>query len=188
MILPIVAYGSPVLTQRAEDITPDYPNLAQLIQDMYETMYNADGVGLAAPQVNLPIRLFVVDGSPIESSFPDEVMTGFKQVFINPEILEESGEPWAFEEGCLSIPDIRELVRRQPDIKISYLDENFLPHTEVFTGMKARVIQHEYDHLEGTLFTDHVSAMRRQILKPRLLRISQGQVDQTYPMKFTRKR
>ncbi|MEZ4826917.1 MAG: peptide deformylase [Bacteroidia bacterium] len=183
MILPIVGYGNQVLRTRAEEIGPDYPELAQLIENMFETMYNAQGVGLAAPQINLPIRLFVVDGSPMD----EEDMKNFKKVFINAQKIEEKGTPWGFEEGCLSIPDIREVVRRRSDITLHYFDENFEEKTETFSGMKARVIQHEYDHIEGILFMDHISNLRRSIMKPRLQKILRGDIEVEYPMKFSRR-
>ncbi|MFN0202001.1 MAG: peptide deformylase [Bacteroidia bacterium] len=182
MILPIVAYGYPVLRKKAQEITADYPNLKKLIENMFETMYNAHGVGLAAPQVNLSIRLFVVDGSPMDDE--ETPMADFKKVFINPVMLSETGKEWAFREGCLSIPDVREDVFRNPDITIQYFDENFEQKTETFQGMQARIIQHEYDHLEGILFTDHISKFRLQLLKTRLSRISKGAIDHDYPMKF----
>lgn len=189
MILPIVGYGHPTLRKRAQEIDKNYPELDKLIADMFETMYNAHGVGLAAPQVNLPIRLFVVDGSPMEDNEEQdpskrENMKDFKRVFINAKILEESGEEWAFREGCLSIPEIREDVFRKGTIKITYLDEQFVEHTEVLKGMQARIVQHEYDHIEGVLFTDHISAFRRTVLKKRLDKIKIGQIDRYYPMRF----
>ena len=153
--MQIIGYGHPTLRKATEEVTPDYANLDQLIENMFETMYNASGVGLAAPQVNLALRLFVVDGSPMQGMLDDEeVMEGFKQVFINPQKIEETGKAWGFEEGCLSIPDIREMVNRKSNIRLRYQDENFQVKEETFSGMKARIIQHEYDQLEGTLFTD----------------------------------
>lgn len=184
MILPIVGYGAPVLREKAKAITKDYPELQELIANMFETMYNAQGVGLAAPQINLPIRLFVVDGEPMDG---DEDMTGFKRVFINAEKVEEKGKSWGFEEGCLSIPDIRETVRRPDEITLRYFDENFEEQTETFSGLKARVVQHEYDHIEGVLFTDHLSNLRRSMLKQRLGKIQKGQIDVEYPMKFNKR-
>ncbi len=189
MVLTIIGYGHPTLRKETQELTPDYPELDQLIEDMFETMYNANGVGLAAPQVNLPIRIFVVDASPMEGVLEDdEPMEGFKRVFINPEMIEETGKIWAFEEGCLSIPDVREMVKRKSDITLKYQDENFEEKTESFTGLKARIIQHEYDHLEATLFTDYISQLRRQIVKSRLSKISKGIVDVTYPMRFLQKK
>lgn len=183
MILPIVSYGHPSLRRENAEIGPDYPGLEELIANMYETMYEAQGVGLAAPQINIPIRLFVVDGSSMED-VDGSSLEGFKQVFINPVMESESGQIWPFEEGCLSIPDIREEVRRRGDIVIRYQDAQFQTHTESFSGLRARIIQHEYDHIEGILFTDHISQLRRRMLKSRLGKISKGQIDLTYPMKF----
>ena len=191
MILPIVAYGSPILKKEAEEIDKDYPELEQLIADMFETMYAASGVGLAAPQVDRSIRLFIVDASPFaeveEGEEPDPLAAGlenFKKVFINPIIEEESGEEWAFAEGCLSIPKIREEVMRKPKIRITYYDRDWNFHDEVYDGYAARIIQHEYDHIEGVLFTDHLSPLKRRILKKKLANISKGEVDAAYRMKF----
>ena len=189
MILPIVAYGNPVLKKKAKDITKDYPKLDELIENMWETMYGAHGVGLAAPQVGLPIRLFVIDPSPFadDEELTEEErkqLTGFKKLFINPVITEETGDEWAFSEGCLSIPDVREDVFRQPDITIEYVDENFKAHTETYTGIAARVIQHEYDHIEGILFTDKLSSLKKRLIKGKLNNISKGKVDVDYRMKF----
>lgn len=186
MILPIVAYGDPVLKKRAQDINPDYPALKDLIENMFETMYNAHGVGLAAPQVGLSLRLFVVDASPMAEEGDEEykVLKDFKKVFINPEIVEEDGDDWAFEEGCLSIPDIREDVFRPEKLRIRYLDENLAPKDETHTGLAARVIQHEYDHIEGILFTDHLSPLRKRLLKGKLNNISKGRIKVDYRMKF----
>jgi len=186
MILPIVAYGDPVLKREGEDISADYLDLKRLIENMFETMYAARGVGLAAPQVGKSIRLFIVDASAFveEGDEEYEALKDFKRTFINPEILEESGEEWGFEEGCLSIPDIREDVLRQPDITMRYVDEDFVEHTETFTGLAARVIQHEYDHIEGVLFIDHLSPLRRRMLKGRLTSISKGKISVDYRMKF----
>ena len=178
MIYPIVIYGDPVLRKQAEDIRQDYPELGQLIKDMFETMYNAHGVGLAAPQIGKPIRLFVVDASPVDESTRD-----FKKVFINPEIIEEGEEECKFEEGCLSIPGLRENVMRPDEITIKYLDENFQPHEETFTGLASRVIQHEYDHIEGILFTDHISAFRKSMVRSKLSAMAKGEVDADYPYK-----
>ncbi len=180
MILPIVAYGDTVLKKVSTTIDAGYPEIKKLISDMYETMYEAHGVGLAAPQIGKNIRLFITDGSPIES-LKD---AGFKKVFINPEIIEESGQEWVYNEGCLSIPDIREDVMRLPQLKIKYLDENFEEHTETYDGVAARIIQHEYDHLEGILFIDHLSALKKQLLKGKLSNISRGKTDAEYRMKF----
>ncbi len=189
MILPIVAYGDPVLRKMSADIGPDYPGLSALIADMWETMYNANGVGLAAPQVGKPIRLFLVDTTPFAedeelSGKEREALNGFKKVFINARIEMESGTKWAFNEGCLSIPDIREDVSRQPEIRISYLDEDFKPQTGTFDGLLARVIQHEYDHIEGILFTDKISSLKRRLLKGKLTNISKGKIAVDYKMRF----
>ena len=178
MKLSIVAYGDPVLKKVCEPIEKDYPNLSELIENMWETMYNASGVGLAAPQVGLPIRLFVVDTGDND----DEPR--YKKVFINAQILEESGEPWGFTEGCLSIPEIREEVFRKPNIVISYYDENWEKHEENVSGFAARVIQHEYDHIDGILFTDHLTSLKKQLLKKKLTNITKGDVDIEYRMKF----
>ncbi|HTN19228.1 MAG TPA: peptide deformylase [Pelobium sp.] len=182
MKLPIVAYGDPVLKKVADDIDENYPELNVLIDNMFETMYTASGVGLAAPQVGLPIRLFVIDASPFSED--EEALKNFKKVFINPIIEEESGEKWDFNEGCLSIPDIRENVNRHKDLKISYYDENFNFHEDAFTGLAARVIQHEYDHIQGKLFTDRISPLRKTMIKSRLDAISKGAVKVDYKMKF----
>ena len=189
MILPIVAYGDPVLRKKAKDITSEYPKLDELITNMWETMYNAHGVGLAAPQVGLPIRMFMVDTTPFADD--DELteaeqkqLDGFKKVFINAKIEEENGKEWDFNEGCLSIPDIREDVKRKPEITINYLDEDFQEHTETFDGLLARVIQHEYDHIEGVLFTDKLSTLKKRLLKSRLEKISKGKITVDYRMRF----
>jgi peptide deformylase len=191
MILPIVAYGDPVLKKEAEEIDKDYPELKQLIEDMFETMYEASGVGLAAPQIGRSIRLFVVDGSPFAEKDEDEEedpraagMEGFKKVFINPIIEEEEGKEWGFAEGCLSIPKIREEVLRKERVRLSYYDENWNLHDEWFDGYKARIIQHEYDHIEGVLFTDHLSVLKKRLLTKRLANISQGIVNVDYKMRF----
>jgi peptide deformylase len=188
MILPIVAYGTPVLKKKGTDITPDYPALDQLLENMWETMYGAHGVGLAAPQVGLGIRLFIVDASPFAdddelTAEEQEQLTGFKKVFINPQI-EESGEEWPFNEGCLSIPDVREDVYRQEEIQIRYWDENFKEHNEIYTGLAARVIQHEYDHIEGVLFTDKLSPLKKRLIKGKLNNIAKGKIDVDYKMRF----
>ncbi|WP_222984677.1 peptide deformylase [Flagellimonas meishanensis] len=189
MILPIVAYGDPVLRKVAEDLPQDYPKLDELISNMWETMYNAHGVGLAAPQIGLPIRLFLVDTSPFAddeelSQEEQDRLKDFKKVFINAKIEEQNGQEWNFNEGCLSIPDIREDVKRKPEITISYLDENFNSHTETFDGLLARVIQHEYDHIEGILFTDKLSSLKKRLLKSRLDKISKGKIEVEYKMRF----
>lgn len=182
MILPIVAYGDPVLKKKAKAIEKDYPGLDQLIANMYETMYAASGVGLAAPQIGLSIRLFITDGSPFSKDEPG--LENFKKVFINPLILEESGDEWEFNEGCLSIPGIREDVNRNPVIHLQYQDEDFKQHKVTFSGLAARIIQHEYDHIEGVLFTDHLTPFRKRLLKGKLLDISAGKVDVDYKMRF----
>ena len=189
MILPIIAYGDPVLRKVADDIDKDYPKLNELISNMWDTMYNASGVGLAAPQIGLPIRLFLVDTTPFsddEELTKDEQkqLNGFKQVFINADITDETGEEWPFNEGCLSIPDVREDVNRKGTINITYLDENFNEHSKTFDGLLARVIQHEYDHIEGILFTDKLSALKKRMLKGRLTNISKGKIVVDYRMKF----
>lgn len=189
MILPIVAYGDPVLKKKATEITSDYADLKSLIANMYETMYGAYGVGLAAPQIGLSIRLFLVDTSPFAedesySELEKKALKSFKKTFINPEILEETGEEWAFNEGCLSIPNVREDVLRKPHIKIRYQDENFDTHTEEFDGLIARVIQHEYDHIEGVLFTDKVSTLKKRLIKSKLTSISKGKINVDYRMRF----
>jgi peptide deformylase len=189
MILPIVAYGDPVLKKRATEISEVYPKLEQIIANMYETMYGAHGVGLAAPQVGLSIRLFLVDTAPFsedESYTPEEQaeLNAFKRTFINAKILEESGEEWSFNEGCLSIPNVREDVSRCPKIKVEYQDESFTTHVEEFEGLIARVIQHEYDHIEGILFTDKVSSLKKRLLKGKLTNISKGKTNVDYRMRF----
>jgi len=180
MKLPIVAYGDPVLKKVCVDIDETYPDLQQLISNMFETMNNASGVGLAAPQVGLPIRLFIVDTKADED---EEV---FKKVFINAQILEETGEPWSFNEGCLSIPEVREDIMRKPNILIRYYDENWKLHEEKVSGFAARVIQHEYDHIEGKLFTDKLSLLRKQLLKSKLEAIAKGNVRTDYKMRYPR--
>lgn len=182
MILPIVAYGDPVLKKVAEEIDADQPELEGFIANMFETMDNAHGVGLAAPQVGQSIRLFVVDASPFAEEHPE--LAGFRKVFINPIILEESGKPWPFNEGCLSIPGIREDVMRRPEIVIEYYDEHWELHEEKYDGLVARVIQHEYDHIEGVLFVERLSGLRRRLLKGKLADITKGLVDTDYRMRF----
>lgn len=180
MILPIRAYGDPVLRKICQTISPDYPGLDQLISDMYETMYESNGVGLAAPQVGRDIRLFIID----TNAFSDKKIKGVKKTFINAQLVEETGNPWDFEEGCLSIPRIRENIKRKSDLIIKYQDESFVWHQESFDDMAARVIQHEYDHIEGVLFVDHLSPLKKQLLKGKLQNISKGKVDVDYKMKF----
>jgi peptide deformylase len=182
MILPITAYGHPTLRKIADDIDKDYPKLEELIANMFETMYNSDGVGLAAPQVNLPIRLFVMDATPMSDEV--EEFKDFKKVFINAQITEEDGEDWSFNEGCLSIPGIREDVIRPERIKIEYYDENWVFHEEEYDSVPARIIQHEYDHLDGVLFPDLLPPLRRRLLKSRLLSITKGKIDVNYRMIF----
>lgn len=189
MILPIIAYGDPVLKKMAIDIDKEYPNFDILLSNMFETMYNAFGVGLAAPQIGLSIRLFIVDTEPFsdDDSLSEEEQSDlkrFKRVFINPKITKEEGDDWAFNEGCLSIPDVREDVFRKPTITVDYLDENFKAHTEVFEGLIARVIQHEYDHIEGVLFTDKLSAFKKRLIKGKLINISKGKINVDYRMRF----
>lgn len=191
MILPIVAYGHPVLRRKTETITKDYPNLDKIIDAMFNTMHQASGIGLAAPQVGKSIRLFIVNAIPFhddEDLSEDErkLLSTFKKVFINAQIVEETGNEWAFNEGCLSIPEIREDVFRQPEITIEYQDENFKKHTETYSGIVARIIQHEYDHIEGVLFTDRLSPLKKRLIKSKLNNISQGKISVDYPMKFPR--
>jgi peptide deformylase len=199
MVLPIVVYGDPVLRKQCEDITPDYPGLNDLIGDMFETMYGARGVGLAAPQIGRAIRLFIVDTEPFSETDEDEEededeftpeqkkeLQAFKKVFINAQMLDEQGEEWKFNEGCLSIPRIREDVSRLPEIELEYLDENFKKHREKFTGVIARVIQHEYDHIEGKLFTDRISPFKRKMLAGKLNDIAAGKISADYKIKVYR--
>lgn len=193
MIIPIYGYGEPVLRQVAEEISPDYPNLAAIITNMYETMYNAYGVGLAAPQVGMPIRLFVIDTEPFSDSSEltkeeQSQLKNFKKTFINAKMLKEDGEEWSFNEGCLSIPDVREDVYRNERITIEYCDENFTKKTEVFDGLIARVIQHEYDHIEGILFTDLISTLKRTLIKKKLQNIMDGKARPDYKMRFCNKK
>jgi peptide deformylase len=176
MIYPIVMYGDPVLRQRAKEI-PSGTDLKQLIADMNETMHAASGIGLAAPQIGKGVRLFVVDGSALED---EPGLDTFKQAFINPVMIEELGTPWDFEEGCLSIPNIREKISRKQKVKIRYYDEDWKPHEEEFDGMKARIIQHEYDHIEGKLFLDYLTPLKKRLLKGKLSDISKGKVDTEY--------
>lgn len=179
MILPIYIYGHPVLRKETQDIDASYPNLKELIDNMYETMYNADGVGLAAPQVGLEDRVFVIDLSPLADEESPQY-EGLKKTFINARIINRSGEVTSIEEGCLSIPGINESVPRHDEIEIEYLDENLEPHTEIFTGFTARVIQHEYDHIEGVLFIDHISAIRKRLIKSKLNSMVKGKVSCHY--------
>ncbi|NVO18235.1 MAG: peptide deformylase [Bacteroidetes bacterium] len=186
MIFPIVAYGHPNLRKVSVDITPEYPGLQQLIIDMWETMYYSVGVGLAAPQINRQIRLFVIDANPYTKQYPEA--EGFKKVFINAHIVERRGEEWAYNEGCLSIPDIHEDVYRPDEVRIKYQDEEFNSHDEWFGGIIARVIQHEYDHLDGILFVDKIHSLRRIMLKRKLLDISKGDIQVGYKMIFPPKK
>jgi peptide deformylase len=192
MILPIVAYGSPVLRKVADDITPDYPGLQTLIADMWETMYNSNGVGLAAPQINKAIRLFVMDSLQIFDNLEDDEIgvypdaPGFKGVFINARITGTTGKEWAYNEGCLSIPKIREDIYRNETISIEYLDENFVPQVKTFNGITARVIQHEYDHLDGKLFIDYLKPLKRTLIQRKLEDISKGKVKVDYRMLFAK--
>lgn len=181
-ILPIVAYGDKVLKQDCIEIDKNYPNLKELIDNMYHSMYAAQGVGLAAPQIGLDIRLFIIDSKKMFEE--EEEHLGKKMVFINAEMLEESGKKWDFEEGCLSIPGIREKVTRHEKIKIKFQDENFKEHIMDFDDLNARVIQHEYDHIEGVLFTDHLKPLKKRLLRGKLNDISRGHVDVKYKMKF----
>ncbi len=182
MKLPIVAYGDPVLRRKAADFEEGDVELKEIVANMFDTMYAAKGVGLAAPQVGLSKRLFVVDASPFDDDEPE--LANFRKAFINAEIIEETGEEWAFNEGCLSIPDVREDVSRKPVITISYFDENWEHHEDTFKGLAARVIQHEYDHIEGRLFTDKLSPLRKRLIEKRLTDISKGIVKVDYKMKF----
>ncbi|MEI7801191.1 MAG: peptide deformylase [Bacteroidota bacterium] len=193
MILPITAYGDPVLRKRSADIDAQFPNLTEIISNMWETMYHASGIGLAAPQIGMPIRIFLVDSNFIlkkleeeedqsENDFAGE--QGVTQVFINAKIHSRTGEEWYYNEGCLSIPNIREDVLRPDEIDIEYLDENFKPHRELYAGLTARVIQHEYDHIEGILFTDLLKPLKKRLLKNKLEKISKGDVKVDYKMKF----
>jgi len=186
MILPIVAFGTPVLKQKANNIDKDYEGLSELIDNMFETMHEASGVGLAAPQIGKSIRLFIVDASPFEEDEPE--LKDFQQVFVNPEILEEEGEEWSFNEGCLSIPHVREDVSRKSKIRIRYQDEHFDTYEEEFKGIAARIIQHEYDHIEGVLFTDYLSPLKKRMLKRKLNDISKGNIRVDYRMKFPQKK
>ena len=182
MVLPVYAYGHPVLRKIAKNVTKDDKELKGFIDDLFETMYFSDGVGLAAPQVGKSIRVFVIDATPMAEDEPS--LEGFKKVFINAKIVEQEGEKWTFNEGCLSIPGIREDVDRQPKIRIQYYDENWEFHDEIFDGIKARIIQHEYDHLDGVLFPDRLAPLKKRLRKARLSAITKGKVDVDYKMKF----
>jgi peptide deformylase len=192
MILPIVAYGDPVLRAVGKEIGPDYPGLEKLIADMWETMYASNGVGLAAPQINKSIRLFVIDSTQIFNGMDEREAKeygdapGLKEVFINAHIQELDGEEWAYNEGCLSIPKIREDVMRPESVTLTYVDSQFQSHTRTFTGVTARVILHEYDHIEGRLFIDHLKPLKRKLLKGKLDDISKGKIRVDYRMSFSR--
>jgi peptide deformylase len=181
MILPIYTYGQPVLRGEAKDITPDYPGLKELIDNMFETMVRADGVGLAAPQIGLPIRLVVVTLDPLSEDYPE--YKDFNKVYINPYILEVSGEEVSLEEGCLSLPGVHETVKRGSRVHVKYMDENFVAHDEIVEGYLARVMQHEFDHLDGTLFIDHLSALRKQMIRGKLNTMLKGKARSSYKMK-----
>lgn len=190
MILPIVAYGHPVLRKVCDDITPDYPRLQELIANMWETMYASNGVGLAAPQINKPIRLFVVDSEQIINSLEDDERAeypddkGVKQVFINAHVVDTNGDEWPYNEGCLSIPKVREDVYRPETLRLRYVDENFQPHEETFNGITARVIFHEYDHIDGKLFIDYLKPLKRRMIKGKLEDITKGKINVDYKMVF----
>lgn len=187
MVLPVYVYGMSVLRKIAHEIPEDYDGLDQLIADMFETMRASDGIGLAAPQVGKSLRIFVVDTSPVAESRGEPELTEFKKVFINPYILDEWGDKWSFEEGCLSLPNIREEVTRPDHVRIEYYDEDWNLHEEEYTGIRARVIQHEYDHLDGKLFVDKINPIRRKLITPRLNAISHGRADCNYKMVYPRK-
>lgn len=192
MILPIVAYGHPVLRKMCEDITPDYPELKKLIADMWETMYSSNGVGIAAPQINRAIRLFVIDTEQIVEGFDDEDKRMYpnekptKRVFINAHKVEESGDSWAYNEGCLSIPKVREDIHRLSNVRLKYLDEHFVEHEEEFDGITARVIMHEYDHIDGKLFIDYIGPLKKRLIKKKLDDISAGKIRADYRMVFAK--
>lgn len=187
MVLPVYVYGMSVLRKVAQEIPEDFEDLDQLIEDMFETMRASDGIGLAAPQVGKSLRIFVVDTTPISDNNDEPELKDFKRVFINPYILEEWDDPWSFEEGCLSLPNIREEVSRPSKVRIEYFDENWNLMEEEFDGIRARVIQHEYDHLEGKLFVDKINPIRRKLISPRLNAISRGKADCDYKMVFPKK-
>lgn len=193
MILPIVAYGDSMLRKKAAEITPDFPGLKQFIDDMQETMHSASGIGLAAPQVGKSIRIFIIDtvtalkhiredADKKDNRFMNE--EGIQRIFINAKQVHKNGTPWQYNEGCLSIPKIREDIERPDEITLEYLDENFQPHKETFTGLAGRVVQHEYDHIEGILFVDYLKPLKKRLLKKKLDNISKGIVDVDYKMKF----
>ena len=184
MILPIYAYGQPVLRKVAQPLSPDYADLTGFVEDMWQTMYNANGVGLAAPQVGRDIRLFVID--TIQLNKPERKVDGFKKVFINAQLLDESGDPWMYEEGCLSIPDIHAEIERKSVIHIHYFDEHWNEYKETYEGINARVIQHEYDHIEGVLFIDHMKPLKRRMINRRLEKIKKGDIEINHPMRFVK--
>ncbi|MGB3181553.1 MAG: peptide deformylase [Cyclobacteriaceae bacterium] len=184
MIYPIVLFGDPVLRKKGRNLEKDEIDVKQLAEDMFETMYQANGVGLAAPQIGKSLRMFVVDGDPME----EEETAGFKKVFINPEIIEEDGDEWGFDEGCLSIPGVREEVFRSEKIRVRYLDENWEEHEDTLVGVAARIVQHEYDHVEGVLFTDHLAPLKKRLLKSKLTNISKGKVDADYRVRVPQAR
>lgn len=193
MIIPIYGYGEPVLRKVAEPVTADYPNLNEIIANMHETMYNAYGVGLAAPQVGLALRIFTIDTNPFSddkdlSVEEQEQLKNFKKTFINAKMIKEEGNEWSFNEGCLSIPDVREDVYRKERITIEYCEEDFVMKTEVYDGLIARVIQHEYDHIEGILFTDKISSLKKTLIKKKLQNIMDGKAFPDYRMKFANKK
>lgn len=185
MIYPIVVYGNPSLRRPSKDIDKDYADLPKLIEDMFETMYASDGIGLAAPQIGKNIRVFIIDASAMAEDDPS--LKDFKRIFINAEITDRSGEPWSFSEGCLSLPDIREDVKRPETVVMKYLDENFEEKEETFDGIKARIIQHEYDHLDGKLFIDYVAPLRKRLIKGKLNAIEKGKVSTSYRVRFYKK-
>jgi len=188
MILPIYVYGWPLLRKKSEVITPDYPELQQLIADMFETMYQAEGCGLAAPQIGRNIRVIVIDGALMsDDEKPDDMLKTFKKVLVNPVIMERTGEEWVKEEGCLSFPKLREQVKRPSKVKIEYMDENFHLHCEEYDGMAARIIQHEYDHIEGVFFIDRISPLRRKLITAKLNSIAKGKVECSYKIKVYKK-
>ncbi|ADX68601.1 MULTISPECIES: peptide deformylase [Weeksella] len=188
MVLPIIAYGDPILRKKTALIEQDYPHLTELIENMFDTMYDSNGVGLAAPQIGKSIRMFVVDCRPFaedeDNDEEKETLENFKKIFINPKKIETFGDDWKFTEGCLSIPNIHEDVTRPDGITLTYLDENFVEHTESFTGLPARVIQHEYDHLDGKLFIDYLSSFKKKLISNKLKNISKGNISVHYKMKF----
>jgi len=192
MNLPIVAYGHPVLRKVCDDITPEYPDLKKLIADMWDTMYNSNGVGIAAPQINRAIRLFVIDTVQIVEGFDEQDKKDYpdekpvKQVFINAHKVEETGEPWAYNEGCLSIPKVREDVKRAEKVRLRYVDENFQEHEAEFDGITARVILHEYDHIDGKLFIDHLPPLKKRLIKKKLEDIAGGKIRVDYKMLFAK--